>query len=285
MKSLFVYFFVLFFLVSCGPSQRLIDLENRVNENQSRIEILYNREVYNPVITDSYITLTKMSTVMVKAKIGENTQTTAGVAVQVKEHVEGQERDIVYVWTVAHAITRGNLSINEEKEIEYSFSEAKSATVSFKWDTAPVSGRKAEIIIYDLGLDLALLRVDVTNSGVSIPDIKFADERRRTGSALVVVGHPGPRSWAITEGLVSSYDLRLTYLDREGKIKFGERIMETTIDVSFGYSGGPVFDPMTGKIYGYTTRMTPDTKDALVIPIEYLIQFAIDNDLEYALPN
>ena len=57
------------------------------------------------------------------------------------------------------------------------------------------------------------------------------------------------------------------------------------MDVSFGYSGSPVFDPMTGKIYGYVSRMVPDTKDALVFPVEYLKQFAVDNDYEYALPN
>lgn len=286
MKKLVLFFMLLAFLISCGPSQRLLDLESKVYQNESKIQSLYNKEEYNPVIADSYITLMKMSTVVVRAERGKDTYRTAGFAVSTDEMVEGKKRDIVYVWTVAHAVTVIDVKLNKETgEVDYDLIEFKDIDVSFRLEAPLGRTKKAEILAYDLELDLALLRIDITDSGIIIPDIKFAEKRKRVGQPLVVVGHPGNRKWAMTEGLVSSYDIRIPFVDGNGSFAFSPKIMETTIDVSYGYSGSAVFDPMTGEIYGYVSRMVPDTKDALVFPVEYLIQFAVDNDFEYALPN
>lgn len=283
MKKIIALLLVVFFVTGCGLNKRIIQLENQV-------EALKNREVFNPVITDSHISLMRMSTVLVAAKKNDKTYKTSGFGVQVSEYIDGNEHDIVYVWTVAHGVTQGVINISKDEEsgkavAKYKLTEFEDVNVIFNIGAPSNSTFKAEVLKYDLALDLALLKVDITNSSIAIPSIRFSDERRRVGEHIAAVGHPGSRVWALTEGLVSSYQLRIAYVDKEGSPKLTQEIMETTMDVSYGYSGSPVFDPMTGKIYGYTSRMTPDTRDALVFPIEYLIQFAVDNDYEYALPN
>jgi len=283
MKKIIALLLVVFFVAGCGLNKRIIQLENQV-------EALKNREVFNPVITDSHISLMRMSTVLVAAKKNDKTYKTSGFGVQVSEYIDGNEHDIVYVWTVAHGVTQGVINISKDEEsgkavAKYKLTEFEDVNVIFNIGVPNNSTFKAEVLKYDLALDLALLKVDITNSNIAIPSIRFSDERRRVGEHIAAVGHPGSRVWALTEGLVSSYQLRIAYVDKEGSPKLTQEIMETTMDVSYGYSGSPVFDPMTGKIYGYTSRMTPDTRDALVFPIEYLIQFAVDNDYEYALPN
>lgn len=283
MKKIIALLLVVFFVAGCGLNKRIIQLENQV-------EALKNREVFNPVITDSHISLMRMSTVLVAAKKNDKTYKTSGFGVQVSEYIDGNKHDIVYVWTVAHGVTQGVINISKDEEsgkavAKYKLTEFEDVNVIFNIGVPNNSTFKAEVLKYDLALDLALLKVDITNSNIAIPSIRFSDERRRVGEHIAAVGHPGSRVWALTEGLVSSYQLRIAYVDKEGSPKLTQEIMETTMDVSYGYSGSPVFDPMTGEIYGYTSRMTPDTRDALVFPIEYLIQFAVDNDYEYALPN
>ena len=283
MKKIIALLLAVFFVAGCGLNKRIIQLENQV-------EALKNREVFNPVITDSHISLMRMSTVLVAAKKNDKTYKTSGFGVQVSEYIDGNEHDIVYVWTVAHGVTQGVINISKDEEsgkavAKYKLTQFEDVNVIFNIGVPNNSTFKAEVLKYDLALDLALLKVDITNSNIAIPSIRFSDERRRVGEHIAAVGHPGSRVWALTEGLVSSYQLRIAYVDKEGSPKLTQEIMETTMDVSYGYSGSPVFDPMTGKIYGYTSRMTPDTRDALVFPIEYLIQFAVDNDYEYALPN
>ncbi len=290
MKKSLVLCLALALLVGCGYNDRLTYLENQINQNNDRIQTLYNREVYNPIIADSHISLMRMSTVIVVATHEGRSYRTSGFAVQTTEHVDGVERDIVYVWTVAHAVTRGTLVVKQDEEsgepdTEYELFEYEDVSVTFNIGPPLESTFDAEVVQYDLSLDLALLKVDITDGAVRIPDIRFAEERRKVGEPVFAVGHPGPRTWALTEGLVSSYELMAPYLNAEGEYQIGEKIMETTMDVSYGYSGSPVFDPMTGRIYGYISRMTPDTRDALVYPIELLVQFAVDYDYEYALPD
>lgn len=188
MKKLLALFFICTILVSCGPSQRFLDLENRVFENESKIQTLYNREEYNPVIADSYITLMKMSTVVVSSKRDGDTYNTSGFGVQVKEAVDEKELDIVYVWTVAHSIVQSTMVENEEtKKLEHVFVEHDSVRVVFRAGTPLVASKEAEVVSYDLSLDLALLRVDVTDSGIVIPDVSFAEERRKTGSPTMFI--------------------------------------------------------------------------------------------------
>lgn len=303
MKKILLLLFLSIFLISCSienknfekrlsilesskneNSSKIAELEGLGHNNQSRIDILYNRDEYNPVVIEKNINLMKMSTVVVTSQINGDPYSTSGFAIKSEETVEGIERDMAYVWTVSHAVTNNKIKKDENNEIENSFSKAKHAIVIFKSGNSLDCIRKAEILAYDLSLDIALLKVDITGKDIDIPDIEFSTIQRRIGANIVAVGHPGPRRWAITEGLVSSYDLKYTYFNEEGEVKFGKKIMETTMDVSFGYSGSPVFDPMTGKIYGYTSKMTSDTKDALVIPIEYLVKFAVNNNFQNALP-
>lgn len=286
MKKILALLFVLVFVTGCGYheyNQRITLLENQV-------QILQNKEIYDPIITDSHISLMRRSVVIVNSTRSDQTYKFSGFAHQTTEYIDGDERDIIYVWSVAHGVTRGVVNVFKDEETEeitteYELLEDENVTVTFMLGVPRVTTFEAEVVDYDLELDLALLKVDVTDQGIVIPDVRFANERLRAGEPIYAIGHPGPRVWALTEGLVGSYDLQLGYRDAEGNVQLTPKVMETTMDVSFGYSGSPVFDPTTGIIYGYASRMTQDTSDALVFPIEYLIQFAVDNDYEYALPD
>jgi len=293
MKKVSFLLFLIICLTSCSShieNRRISGLEDRINKNSDRIQTLYKIDNVNPIIVESQISLMRMSTVIVRATVGDRIQMTTGVAVKKEEVVDGKMREFHYIWTVAHSITNASISKGEGEDDKPFFvlKKAKESHVWFRNEYKSIiksAPRKAEIIAYDLSIDIALLRVDTTINNVIIPDIRFSKERAMIGERVFAVGHPGARNWTVSSGIVSSYNLRMNYIDEKGKFKFGGEMMDSNLKVSYGFSGGPVFNPVTGEILGFISRMSSDTKDALIIPIEHIFTWAKDGGYEYALPD
>ncbi len=110
--------------------------------------------------------------------------------------------------------------------------------------------RKATLLAADRKLDLALVRLD----GLTLPAVSFGGEAR-LGDEVWVVAYPWGRRLSLVSGVVSQVD----------PVEGGEDLLGATVmidaSVSYGASGGGVFEAVNGRLIGMvegyrTARMT-----------------------------
>jgi serine protease Do len=103
------------------------------------------------------------------------------------------------------------------------------------------------VVSYDVGLDLALVRV----RGLPRvpPPVTLADPREiMTGEEVVAIGHPEQGGlWTLTYGRISGS------IDNQGNVR-GKDVFQTDTSVNRGNSGGPLLD-RRGYMVGMTTNV------------------------------
>lgn len=114
---------------------------------------------------------------------------------------------------------------------------------------------RADVVVYDSGVDVAVLRVP----GLSAPVLPFAAERARTGDNAIVLGYPGngpyrPDAARIRERVT----LRGPDIYREQTVEREVYILRGA--VREGNSGGPLITP-EGEVVGVVFGAAMDADD------------------------
>ncbi|WP_380165140.1 S1C family serine protease [Jannaschia sp. R86511] len=133
---------------------------------------------------------------------------------------------------------------------------------------------RGNVVELDEENDLALLSVDGTPGS---HQFDVADGPARVGTDVAVLGYPGGRPLAMTQGAVTSVDLRV---DVEGKDRRG--LFRTDSAINPGNSGGPVVDSQ-GVVVGVVTAgsFAPGEGFAVSQPALQALLDGWDGDIEF----
>ncbi|MFN3339474.1 MAG: MarP family serine protease [Dietzia sp.] len=134
---------------------------------------------------------------------------------------------------------------------------------------------EADVVVYDPGVDVAVLRVP----GLQAPVLPFADRRARSGDDAIVVGYPGngpyrPDAARIRERVT----LRGPDIYREATVEREVYILRGS--VREGNSGGPLITP-EGQVVGVVFGAAMDAADTgYALTVEQVLpqlQLAVDS--------
>lgn len=95
--------------------------------------------------------------------------------------------------------------------------------------------------------DLAVIRIDVSNSPAALPIGTSGD--LRVGQSTFAIGNPFGLDWTLTTGIISALDRALPAEDGRSLI---EHLIQTDAAINPGNSGGPLLDS-AGRLIGVTT--------------------------------
>ena len=145
---------------------------------------------------------------------------------------------------------------------------------------------KASVAAVSSSMDLAVIEV----AGISLPAVRLK-ELVRLGDEVWVAAFPWGKQLTVVSGVVSQLNA-----DAEGELLLEGTIRMVDASVSYGASGGGVFDAATGALVGvvegYRTAQVahPETPDRVlqipvagettVIPCRSIVQFLTDSGLE-----
>jgi serine protease Do len=116
---------------------------------------------------------------------------------------------------------------------------------------------KSRVVAFDRSLDLALLQLETTPSGIA-PLILGDPEQVRIGDRVVAIGHPEQGGlWTLTTGVISS-----EFEDFQ-KIP-GKNVFQTEASFNRGNSGGPLLDAY-GHQVGINTSIARQAADGMAI--------------------
>jgi len=159
---------------------------------------------------------------------------------------------------------------------------SKCLNIAIRGATLP---QKAEIVVIDQNLDLALLRV--LQPSARVPYLRINYEGVAVGDILFTVGYP------LDHGQTGDYVIReakvLSVSDRTDKTNFTN--IKFTDIVDHGNSGGPLLDKnsnivgvVTAKITTYDPEDPVNTRQTvgMAIGLDGLIDFLKRNDVTYA---
>ncbi len=135
------------------------------------------------------------------------------------------------------------------------FLKPERVTGNHKTDLA--QGYKGKILVYDLPLDLALVKI--VGASAPLPTVAFADsELVDIGEQVYAIGHPEQGGlWSLTTGVVSAY-----WSDYGGIS--GKNLFQTDASINRGNSGGPLLD-ITGDMIGINSMIARKAADGLTI--------------------
>ena len=97
---------------------------------------------------------------------------------------------------------------------------------------------RVEVIDYDERRDIAVLKIRAFKT---LPSLALADRDIETGEEAVAIGNPQGLEHTVSTGVVSAF--------RQAE---GYRLMQISVPISPGSSGGPLFS-MDGKVIGITS--------------------------------
>ncbi len=105
--------------------------------------------------------------------------------------------------------------------------------------------RTYEVVRYNQIQDLALLRLAEGQSQPTHYSVLTVGADPRAGEQVYVIGHPARQPWSLTEGIIS----------RPFRIRSdGQRYTQTSAQVFFGNSGGPLINNR-GEAIGISSRL------------------------------
>jgi serine protease Do len=127
------------------------------------------------------------------------------------------------------------------------------------------------VVSYDVGLDLALVRV----RGLPRvpPPVTLADPREiMTGEEVVAIGHPEQGGlWTLTYGRISGS------IDNQGNVR-GKDVFQTDTSVNRGNSGGPLLD-RRGYMVGMTTNVARrGAGDLAITGVNFAVKSSVIRD-------
>jgi S1-C subfamily serine protease len=143
----------------------------------------------------------------------------------------------------------------------------------------------------ELGLDIAI--VEVTTETGLVP-VRLKRDRSNLGDGALVISFPWGQRLTVVRGIVS----QMVAVSGDSLVSGAARMVDA--HVSYGSSGGGVFDARTGELIGIvetyrTAKITiPELKDrvievpvpgeTVIVPAPVLLQFMRDFGLERRLP-
>jgi serine protease Do len=123
----------------------------------------------------------------------------------------------------------------------------KPDRVTGKFRKDLVHSYKAEIVAYNIDLDLAILKAEDIPSGTGTIELANPDEIK-IGEEAVAIGHPEQGGlWTLTYGRISGE------IEDQNSIK-GKDVFQTDASVNRGNSGGPLLDKR-GYMIGINSNM------------------------------
>jgi serine protease Do len=130
-------------------------------------------------------------------------------------------------------------------------------TGNIKKDTT--QKREATLLDYSARLDLALLKIQPSDSLPSYRKLDFADSSRVTiGDPVLAIGHPEQGGlWTLTTGTISSQIENFQDIP-------GKNVFQTEASINRGNSGGPLID-RNGYMVGVNSMISRIGKDGMVI--------------------
>jgi serine protease Do len=184
---------------------------------------------------------------------------------------------------VEYAIASGTgFYVNSENIVTNRHVVSKCLNIAIRGATLP---QKAEIVVIDQGLDLALLRVAAPSARVPYLRINYDDVK--ASDILFTVGYP------LGHGKTGDYVIReakvLSVSERTDGTNFTNIKFTDTVD--HGNSGGPLLDKnsnivgvVTAKITTYDPDDPANTRQTvgMAIGLDGLIDFLKRNDVTYA---
>jgi serine protease Do len=167
------------------------------------------------------------------------------------------------VITNAHIFARDSSRIISDLWI---FLKPERVTGNTKRDLA--RRYKAEIVAYDLNLDLALLKI--VKADAALTKVSFGNSKEITvGDQAYAIGHPEQGGlWSLTTGVISAQ--RSDY----GGIS-GKNLFQTEASINRGNSGGPLLDEQ-GLMIGINSMIARKAADGLTITD---VNFAIKSNV------
>ena len=116
---------------------------------------------------------------------------------------------------------------------------------------------KADLLAYDIRLDLALLKI--TGFDKNLTTVDFADSDEVViGDKVYAIGHPEQGGlWSLTTGVISAY--RADF----GGVR-GKNLFQTDASINRGNSGGPLLDE-EGDMVGINSMIARKAADGLTI--------------------
>lgn len=98
---------------------------------------------------------------------------------------------------------------------------------------------QARLVAIDRGKDIAVLKIDVPN----LKPVKLGSSNKvQIGERVVTIGNPLGLESAVSDGLISSWRT----------VKGGLKVLQISVPLSQGSSGGPLFN-LKGEVIGVTT--------------------------------
>ena len=123
--------------------------------------------------------------------------------------------------------------------------------------------RKAEVVKYDVDLDIAVLKVVVTDR--SLKAIKVGDDSSlMVGDEVYAIGNMSNYGLSLTVGTISIPHVNVSY---DGKVK---NVIQCDLTISDGNSGGALIDSK-GRLIGITTFRLKDKTNSIIYGISYCI--------------
>jgi len=167
------------------------------------------------------------------------------------------------VLTNAHIFARDSSRVVSDLWI---FLKPEKVTGDTKRDLA--RRYKAKIVAYDLKLDLALLKIVETDTGLT--EVSFGDsEIIAVGDQAFAIGHPEQGGlWSLTTGVISAH--RSNFAGIPGKDLF-----QTEASINRGNSGGPLLDEQ-GRMIGINSMIARKAEDGMTITA---VNFAIKSNV------
>ncbi len=112
----------------------------------------------------------------------------------------------------------------------------------------------AEIVGADSGSDLAVLKIDPPEGGLTIAELGDS-ETLRVGQRAIAIGNPFGLERTVTTGVISSLGRTLARDDSDFQLA---QVIQTDAAINPGNSGGPLFDSQ-GQVIGVNTAIRSNT--------------------------
>lgn len=154
--------------------------------------------------------------------------------------------------TNAHVVTYTRLGISYEFEKYY---------IRFATEE---DYREAELIKYDINIDIAVLKIKDT-TGINIKPIKTANSSKvKSGDKVYAVGNASNHGISITQGIISIPLVEIIYDEK------ARQVIQCDLTITEGNSGGALLDER-GRLIGITTFRIKDSNGNVVYGLAFCI--------------
>lgn len=123
--------------------------------------------------------------------------------------------------------------------------------------------RQVELEKYDIDLDIAVLKLTLTDRKIST--MKIGDDNKlSTGDKVYAIGNMSNYGLSITQGIVSIPHINVSYNDNT------RSVIQCDITISDGNSGGALVN-FKGELVGITTFRLKDNSNNIIYGVAYCI--------------